>query len=524
MPVTRRRLLTGLASSIAVAPFLNQAWAQGAKFQTNPFTLGVASGDPDATSVVLWTRLAPSPLENRGGMPSDPVAVDWEIAEDDKMQTVVKRGTVNALPAEGHSLHVVADGLTPNRPYWYRFMSGGAESRIGRTRTLPAAGVIPERYRIVSAGCQRIEHGYFTAWAEIAKSDIDLVYFSGDYIYEYALPEKAVEKRMAIEQRMGRPIPSAVLKRLSDLSEFRLRYALYKLDPDLAAAHAAHPFVTTFDDHEVVNDWAGMFLPGKMTQNDLIKIRTAAFQAFYENTPVRPSVRPNGPNITAYQSFEVGGLLRLASLDTRQYRSLPGCGKYDSLSCEERKDPNRTMIGADQERWLFDQFGRNNTTWTVLGSQVLMMQRRIGEPAKDVVNTDKWDGNAASRARVLQAAVDRKVSGLVVLSGDFHKAFAGNLKVDFDKSDSPTMGVELLSSSISSDGDADGNIAAAAKRLYSNNPHFKFYDDRRGYTVCDFAKDRCTATFRAVKAVSKPNEPISTIRTFEFSADRPSLS
>ncbi len=352
---SRRHLLSGLASSIAVAPFIGRAWAQGVRFESNPFTLGVAPGDPDANSVLLWTRLAPAPLERNGGLPSSPVTVDWEIAEDDKMQNVVRRGSEDALPAEGHSVHVIAGGLAPNRPYWYRFMTGGTESRIGRTRTMPAKGFIPDRFRLAAAGCQRIEHGYFTAWADIAQRDIDLVFYYGDYIYEYALPEQSIEKRV------GRTVPSAVLRKLSELSDYRLRYALYKLDPDLAAAHAAHPFIASFDDHEVVNDWGGSRGPGTMSNGTLLQLRAAAFQAFYENSPVRPSVRPSGSNITAYRSVDVGAFLRLAALDTRQFRSVPACGDPDTKKCDKRLAPDRSMIGTDQERWLLDLFGRNDT-------------------------------------------------------------------------------------------------------------------------------------------------------------------
>lgn len=515
--ITRRRVLTGLVSSAAAAPFIGHAWAQSARpFGADPFSLGVASGDPDASSVVLWTRLAPAPLEPNSGMTPTAVPVDWEIAEDEKMQRVVKRGTAEARPEDGHSLHIIADGLTPNRPYWYRFMTGGAESRIGRTRTLPAPGILPDRFRLAVGGCQRIEHGYFTAWKDIARSDVDTVFHYGDYMYEYNLDAETMAKRLTT------PIPSEALKKPTALAGYRLRYALYKLDPDLAAAHAAHPFISSFDDHEVVNNWGGMSHPANMSNEGFLALRAAAFQAFYENAPVRPSVRPQGPNIQAYRSFEIGRLMRLATLDTRQFRSLPACGKAATQRCDERLAANRSMIGADQEHWLLGLFARRDTTWTVLGNQVLMMQVRQKDPAENIVNTDKWDGNAAARKRLLQGAADRKVNGLIAVTGDLHRSIAGNLMVDFDKPKSTPIGAEFVATSISSDGDGSRGRNAGAQ-LLSNNPHLRFYDRRRGYLVCDFDQKRCQAIYKTLDMVSEPNAKISTATTLTVEAKQPGL-
>ena len=516
MLLSRRSVCGGVIASVAAAPFIGRAWGQTAvKFESNPFSLGVASGDPDATSVVLWTRLAPKPLEPQSGMPQTTVAVDWEVAEDDKFQKIAKRGRAEAKVDEGHSVHVIADGLSPNRPYWYRFLTAGVESRVGRTRTLPALGTTPERYRLAVAGCQRIEQGFFTAWDEIARSDLDLVFFYGDYIYEAAIPAERAR------DRFGSDLSEKVRARLATIEDYRTRYALYKLDPDLAAAQAAHPFVSTFDDHEVVNSWGGMYLPGKMTQADLLRLRAIGFQAFYENSPVRPALRPRGHEITAYRSFEVGNLLRLAILDTRQYRSLPGCGAPETAPCSQRMAPERTMLGAEQERWLLDLFGRQGPTWTVLGNQVMMMQRLFKSGKEGIVHNDKWDGFAATRQRVLQGAADRKVSGLVVATGDYHRAFAGNLKVDFDRSSSPVVGVELLGPAISS---APPGADLPIKGVQAANPHIRFIDSKRGYLSCDFGKSKCTATFRAVNSVEQRGSPIAAIKTYDIDPRQPALS
>lgn len=511
MLITRRRLLGGIASSALAAPFIGCAPRHDAPtFASDPFTLGVASGDPDASSVVLWTRLAPEPLQADGGMPAITVPVEWEVATDEGMKQIVRRGAVDARPEEAHSLHVVVDGLQPERHYWYRFLTKNAQSRVGRTRTMPAAASLPLRFRLAVGGCQRIEQGYHTAWGDIAKSDLDLVYHYGDYIYEYAI-QKAV-----IDARMGRSVPAEVLGRIESLAEFRLRYALYKLDPDLAAAHAAHPFVHSFDDHELSNDWGGDHSGSvEMSAAAFMNLRAAAFQAFYENAPVRPSVRPFGPHIRMFRSIQAGSLLRLAVLDTRQYRSLPACGRARVQQCDERFAADRHMIGREQEAWLFNLFDRRDTSWTVLGNQVMMMRLRYKEPDQDIVDTDKWDGNAAARQRLLQAAKDRKVSGLVAVTGDIHRSFAGNLKLDYDKpnlEDLP-VGVEFVATSISSAGDGKPE-ADVSERIRKANPHIRYYDGRRGYLLCNFNKQRCEAQFRAVDYVSKPGAPTTTITTW----------
>ncbi len=406
---SRRAALAGLAVGVLVAPFGfgRRAFAQAdaaPAFAVDPFRLGVASGDPDATSVVLWTRLAPEPLAVDGGMPDATVLVAWEIANDAAMADIVGGGTTVAQPASAHSVHVLATGLSPGRTYWYRFQAGGAASRIGRTRTLPAPGADTRRFRIAVAGCQRIEQGHFTAWREIADSDLDLVLHTGDYIYEYALPSGDIDRRM------GFAVPDAALRKLAALGDYRLRYALYRLDPHLAAAHAAHPFVMSFDDHEVANDWAGDNAP-KMSRDAFLMLRRAAFQAYYENMPVREAMRPRQSAMQAYRAIAVGNLLQLAVLDTRQYRSPHACDLDGKVRCAARSDPGRTMLGADQEAWLLDRLGRGETRWNVLGNQVMMMQCRYSDTAGDIVDIDKWDGYAAARQRLLGGAAARRNAG-----------------------------------------------------------------------------------------------------------------
>jgi alkaline phosphatase D len=383
---------------------------------------------------------------------------------------------------------------------------------------LPAKGAAAARFRLAVAGCQRIEQGFFTGWADIAKSDVDLVFHYGDYIYEYALKEPE------IAARMGRPVGRGVLPALSNLAQYRMRYALYKLDPDLAAAHAAHPFVVSFDDHEVSNDWGGADSGSvAMDEATFLKLRAAAFQAFYENTPVRPAQRPRGSDITGYRALEVGTLLRLAVLDTRQFRSPPACPRTANQRCDARLDSSRSMIGTDQERWLTNLFGRGDTTWTVLGNQVMMMQRQMRDPALNIVDTDKWDGNAAARRRLLQAAADRKVAGLVTVTGDVHRTYVGDLRVDFENPKAPAVGAEFVVSSISSVGDGKPEPEVGV-RLLSANPHMRFYDWRRGYVICDFDERRCETNYRGIDYVSRKGSPVTTIASFTVEAKKPGLA
>lgn len=525
LPISRRRLLTSLGASALAAPFIlrGPAFAQGAPliFKTNPFKLGVASGDPDSTSVVLWTRLAPEPLNLGAGLPNAPVPVEWEVGLNEQMTRVMFRGTALARPENGYSVHALAQGLLPGRSYWYRFRAGEAESRIGRTRTLPARPSSQlesnaARFRVALASCQRIEQGHFTAWADIAKRDLDMVLHVGDYIYEYAM--KADDMRM----RMGFNLPSAALAKPTTIAGYRLRHAIYKLDPHLADAHAAHPFVVAFDDHEVMNNWTGDIGPG-LSKDSFLKIRAASFQGYYENMPVREALQPNGANMRLYRAFEAGDLLRLSAIDTRQYRSPYACGKGDKMHCDERLEPGRSMIGDAQESWLLDQLGKNDTTWNLVGNQVMMMQCRYKDPALDIVDTDKWDGYAVARKRLFDGIQARKAQGLVVATGDIHRAFAGDLKANFDDAKSPTLGAEFICTSISSGGDGSAGAATTAK-LRADNAHIKFHDGRRGYTLLDFDRKRCEASFQAVSKVSIADGKISTIGNFTVEAGKPGIA
>jgi alkaline phosphatase D len=492
-----------------------------AQFKADPFSLGVASGDPAPDGFVIWTRLAPQPLLVRGGIGVLRIDVNWEIADDPAMKQVIRSGTAVARVEVGHSVHVEIEGLEPGRDYFYRFRAGGAESPIGRSRTLPAPGAELARLRFGVAGCQQWEGGFYTAWRRIAEENFDFVFHYGDYIYEY--------RAFAVD-RNNRPPPRAMpadFPNCINLIDYRRRYALYKSDPDLQAAHASCPFLSSFDDHEVTDNWAAESDPANTPAEEFLFRRAAAFQAWYEHMPVRRSLIPRGPDILAYRRFRFGGLADVAVLDTRQYRSKQPCG--DGVKgCDDADAPGRTMMGEAQERWLAEQLRAPQATWQVLAQQVLFSAldwrsfpwaKPSDVPARDL---DAWDGATAGRDRVLQTLRDAKVENAVVLTGDVHMGMALEIKDDWRDANSRCLGTEFLATSISSGGDGSASLANA-DALHGGNPHLKFIGNERGYSRHTVTPERWQADFRVVEKVTTPGMPVTTRKSFVVEAGHPGL-
>jgi alkaline phosphatase D len=502
LDLSRRGLLRGslaLAALAALRPAMREGLAQP-RFGADPFSLGVASGDPWPDSVVLWTRLAPAPLEEGGGMPPQAVEVGWEVAEDDDFRRILRRGTAIARPEAAHAVHVEADGLPAGRPFLYRFHAGGVASPVGRTRTAPAPDAAPGRLRFVNAGCQHYEQGLFTAWRHVAEEpDLDLVVHYGDYIYEYA----ATSRANAIRRHVG-----GETMRLDD---YRARHALYRLDPDLAAAHAAHPFLVTFDDHEVDNDWAGPWSEedgtrgrGIVPPEVFLLRRAAAFQAWFEHMPLRAAARPRGPDIVAHRRLRWGRLADLHLLDTRQYRDDQPCGGAVSAPCEILARPEAQMLGAAQEAWLLRNLEDRHAAWQVLAQQVMLMPRDLGDEARGaMLSMDKWDGYPAARARLLAGLRERAVRNAVVLSGDIHSAWAGTLH----DAAGTALATEFVATSISSGGDGS-EVLRATPTVLRRNPHIGFFNNRRGYALHEVTPARMQVGFRAVDSVSRSGVPL----------------
>ena len=479
-----RRMLLAQAAGLAGLALTPVSWTSAvaqARMADSPFGLGVASGEPTPDGMVLWTRLVTRPQEIGGGMTPAPVAVRWEITEDEGLRRVVARGRTLARAEAGHSVHVEVRGLRPGRAYWYRFIAGGHSSPVGRTRTTPAPGATVDRLKLAYASCQKFSAGYFSAHAALAAEAPDLVLFLGDYIYEEAHTGKGVRAHPVAEP--------------TDLAGYRHRYAWYKADTDLQAAHAAAPWMVTWDDHEVANDYGDDQDRTNPDPAVFLKRRAAAYQAFYENMPLRRTQRPVGPDMLLYRSRGWGDLARVQMLDTRQYRNHRTCdavsdGKRIPLDCPERSDPARSLLGKDQERWLQDDFRASRARWNLMGQQYLMEQliTRLGR-----VGNDGWDGYVASRRRVLEGWRDARVSNPVVLGGDIHCFFAGDLALT---PDGPPVASEFVGGSISSLGAEASDI----RLLLAANRRLTFGEgETRGYGRVDLTPKTCTVTFRGVE-------------------------
>jgi alkaline phosphatase D len=520
--ITRRAFLgaTGAAAAVFVTPRALRAPAAFAAvpFDQQLFTLGVASGDPTPRGVVLWTRLAPDPLRG-GGMPARKVDVRWDVALDEDMRRVVRRGTVEAKPALGHAVHAEVFGLEPDREYWYRFRAGSQESAVGRTRTAPPAGVLAQRLRLAFVSCQDWQNGYWSAFRHLAEDDLDLVLHLGDYIYEYGPEAKT---------RPGSP-PARVHDgpEVFSLESYRNRHALYKSDAALQAAHAAAPWIVTWDDHEVENNYAdGIPEAGSSPPGDFAVRRANAFRAYYEHMPLRSTSVPAGPAMQLYRRLAWGALAELNVLDTRQYRSDQPCG--DGLqNCAGRLDPAQTMTGAEQEAWLLDGLASSRARWNVLAQQTIFAEVDFNPvpgsagPA-GLFNVDQWDGYVAQRRRISEFLATRRPANPVVLTGDIHSSWANDLKLDYDDPASPTVGVELVGTSISSDFPAQfiGPVQAALP----DNPHIRFFDGlHRGYVRCEVTPAAWRADFRGVLSVDTPDSPAVTVRSFVVEDGVPGL-
>jgi len=497
--MSRRELmkLAWTLGAAAVAPAMGtrRTLAQPI-FDAYPFTLGVASGDPLPDGVVLWTRLAPKPLDG-GGMPMSNVGVDWEIARDPRFQSIAQKGTAIARPELGHSVHVEVSGLEPGREYWYRFHAGDEVSRTGRTKTAPAAGAAVDRLRFGVCGCNHYEMGYFTAFRRIAEEQFDFVFHTGDYIYEGRADGGRGDR---VRQHNGHEPYTLV--------DYRNRYALYKSDRDLMAAHASAPFLMTWDDHEVDNNYAGDFDERGTPPEIFVLRRAAAYQAYYETMPLRAGAMPSGSHMRIYRRLQFGNLVDFSILDTRQWRSDQACGDGGHTDCAEALDPSRTMMGAEQEKWLFDTLAEVKARWTVIGQQVPTFARDMRAVDPDgAFSMDKWDGYVPARQRLYARLLETKAPNPIVLSGDVHNHYGADLKLDFTNLRSATVGVEFTNTAVTSTGDG-ADVTPAWELTKNDSPHIKYHSGRRGYIACTATPASMRADFKILDRVTIPDQPI----------------
>ncbi|MES2753260.1 MAG: alkaline phosphatase D family protein [Pseudomonadota bacterium] len=508
---TRRGVIGGAGALLLGARDLAAAFA-GA----DPFTLGVASGEPSADGIVLWTRLAPVPLAPDGGMPPRPAAVRWELADNAGFANP-RSGTVRAEPGWGHSVHVEVAGLRPGRDYWYRFITGGIASPVGRTCTAPPRGALAQRLRFAFASCQNYEAGHYAAYRHMVADAPDLIVFLGDYIYEAAPGEGKTRKH---------PTPAA-----RDLGSYRARYATYKLDPALQAAHQAAPWITTWDDHEVADNYANALDKRHGDRAAFLRRRADAYQAYYEHMPLPRRMRPDGPTLKLYRTLDWGGLAQFQIVDDRQYRDPPPCQLPGAIErhldaiwlrpdCPERRDPRRSLLGPAQEKWLDAALTKTAARWNLLTQPTLMMPYQRIDPATPdaapgVYSTDGWEGYPASRERIIRRWRDARTPNPMVLSGDVHAFIVGD-HVDPDAKQR-VLAAEFVGGSLTST-----NNDAPLKRATALNPNFHFAEkDVRGYALVELTPAAAQVRFRGLANARDPASPVSDLARFAVANGRP---
>lgn len=502
-PFTRRRLL-GRAAKLAAASFVLAAApkvARASPWIDYPFKLGVASGDPIADGFVIWTRLAPDPLDERA-MPPDAVPVTYEVAADEGMRRIVKRGTTLARAENAHAVHVDVQGLAPDRPYWYRFIAGGEVSPVGRGRTVPVLGAPKDRLRFAFASCQHYGQGYFSSYRRMAADDPDLILHLGDYIYEAPWGPK-------VRWHM----PEAF-----SLSDYRAVHALYKTDPDLQAAHAACPWAVIWDDHEVVDDYASGSTLDREDPERFLERRAAAYKAYFEHMPLRAMARPRGAAMRLHTSIDFGDLARFTLLDGRQYRSDGACGGLEvAAGCSKEATDAASMLGEAQERWLFDRLS-GKARWKVIAQQQLFAEVDVGEPDDSTLPywSGGWSGFPACRRRILGNIADRRLDNVVMLGGDNHEHWVADLKLDDKDPKAAVLATEFTTTSITSEG------GGWARNVMGLNPHIKFNDWRhRGYMRVDLTPERWRTDLMATANVADPDSPCEVLASFTVENGRP---
>jgi alkaline phosphatase D len=501
-----RRDFLRIAGLLGVSQSLPVPAQPRPRFAENPFTLGVASGYPQPDGMVLWTRLA-------GSLDAVAIPVRWEVAQDEAMRRIVASGNAEARPEWAHSVHVEPRGLEPDRWYYYRFSAGDASSPVGRTRTAPAPSAAAPRLRFAFASCQHYEHGYYSAYRHMVADDLDLVIFLGDYIYESSLRRNQVR----MHERAEEPVT---------LEEYRARHALYKSDENLRWAHGAYPWIATWDDHEVDNDYANDRQEDGAPPEEFLRRRAAAYRAYYEHMPLPAAMRPSGPDMRIYTTLAWGSLAKFHLLDGRQYRAPQACPRkagggndVDPRDCGTLHDPARSMLGTEQEAWLGRQFRASRAAWNIVAQQTVMAQldTRIGEGKR--IWTDNWDGYPLARRRLIESMLAHRLANPVVIGGDVHMNFVSDLRPDFDDPRSPVVASEFVGTSITS---PPGSWQKNLPEIVAENPHIRYArSDRRGYVRADIAGGRLIAELVGLDGVRSPESRAEQLARFVVEDGRP---
>ena len=498
------------AQQVLSAPNTHRWRVAHPQWRDNPFALGVASGQPRADSVVLWTRLMAQPGGDGGPLPAALLPLQWQVAHDPRFARIVRSGTVLADPAQGHSVRVQVQHLTPGRPYWYRFLSGGVASPVGRTRTAPADGAPVDRLRLALASCQHYEQGWFTAHREIAAQELDAVVFVGDYVYDSSNLRFRLRSHEADSP--------------CTLDDFRARHATYKADPDLQACHAAHPWILAWDDHEVRNDYAGLLGDEEdLSPAAFVQVRAAAYQAYFEHQPLAPLHWQSG-QVRMHDHFRWGRLADLWMLDGRQYRSQQPCNPGQTARgrvrwrCDTLDDSTRTVLGAEQERWLHDGLRGSSGRWKLIGQATQISPWSVPTPDGDrLVYSDGWDGYPAARARLLSHLHQHGLENVVFLGGDVHRHVAANVRANVFDPQAPVVASEFVTSSLTTAGIPDPLMSWIRR---SNPDILHARSDERGYMLLEVTDRSIHCTARATGFPVLAHSALHTQARFRVEAGR----
>ena len=503
MSVSRRSLLKNLGLAGAAATVAGPTAAMSSKPTPDPlankdiadFCHGVASGDPLANSVIIWTRI--SPKVNAA------IDVTWRICRDVEMTDEVNSGTFSTNADRDYTVKVDVDGLMPDSWYYYQFEAGDKKSAIGRTKTAAETGL--DRLRLAVVSCSSFPHGYFNVYKVLAeRNDLDAVVHLGDYIYEYGEGQYD-DKDLRAERAL---LPKHEIVSLSD---YRQRHNLYKRDPDLQAVHQQYPFIVTWDDHEFAND---TYKDGAGnhddSEGDFYARKRAAKKAYFEWMPIR-----NQPDDleAVYRKLQFGNLVDLMILDTRVEGRDEQVGFFTQ---SERHDPNRTLLGFDQEQWLHNQLSVSNAKWKICGQQVqiqhigpVALPDKLGGGASFFLDT--WNGYTETRRRLFNHLEDNNIDNFVVLTGDIHSTWVADLAQDpYDrkkyngKTGDGSLGVEFVTPSVTSPAlpPVIGDVAAAALKVSS--PHLKYCEMvHHGFFILDVTEERAQADWYFVNTIEK---------------------
>lgn len=508
------RQLQRSALALALAPW-GQALAQPAankrSWRNDPFALGVASGRPRPDSLVLWTRLLVSDADRQAN--NDAMQVRVDVFADAAMRQRIHSATQVTDASRGHSVHVHLQHLKPGTDYWYRFSQGDAISAVGHTRTAPAAMSDVRSLRLALTSCQHYEQGQFVAHQDIAQHDLDFVLFMGDYIYESSNAQYAIRKHNTEEPKT--------------IEQYRLRYEQYKRDPMLQAAHAAHPWVMMWDDHEVVNDYANDVDRQYTSKETFLLRRAAAYRAYFEHQPLLLGPDPESPgqaSMRLYDHFHWGRLADVWTLDCRQYRSAQACrdplrgGGRMVVQCDELNSPHRTMLGWEQEAWLEKTLRPSTRTWKLLAQATQISSTSVPVPTGRSYWNDAWDGYPEARKRLLQNVVDAKLKNVVTLGGDVHMNVAANLRMAINDPQSPVVASEFVTTSITSRGMGEKALATVRE---SNLDLLHARADERGYTIISVTPESVRCDFKTTAFPAGIEVGFKTQASFVVTKDTP---